>query len=320
MLNANGVPVSDANRYMAHFLGAGGAVRLVKAMDAAPNAPAAALFPAAASANPAIFYKSSSGGSRTARSLAEVYDLQTRRFAPEPQPHLDPQAGDPADPRFAALSGPERIQLYNETIAAKRQAQATAQARLGPQLDTLTQDLRTTGRPINAAVPSRQNFTEAFGEANGTLRYRAIQDAITKAPALAALRYRLDQPPADDWQASYPTDGNGNAVPNAQDHGAQAQKLEMQQRLAELKQERQKDPVAFLAAGHPELASLWQQAETTGDPGDLAAAIRTTAALADKDGVPPEERRFLSQPMLAQFMQGFGDTAKPVKQRLAPLA
>jgi len=60
---------SDGELYMAHFLGASGASRFIRAAEANPNAKAAALFPRAASANGAIFYDQSG----QARSLRQVY-------------------------------------------------------------------------------------------------------------------------------------------------------------------------------------------------------------------------------------------------------
>ena len=54
--------------YAAHFLGPQGSARLIQAMQTTPRTSAAALFPDAASANPAIFYR----GGRAA-SIAEVY-------------------------------------------------------------------------------------------------------------------------------------------------------------------------------------------------------------------------------------------------------
>src|SRR5947207_15383486 len=47
---------TDGELYMAHFLGASGAARFIRAADANPNANAASLFPRAAHANRSIFY------------------------------------------------------------------------------------------------------------------------------------------------------------------------------------------------------------------------------------------------------------------------
>jgi hypothetical protein len=54
--------------YLAHFLGVGGAGKFLKAWQADPDQPAAPLFPAAAGANPAIFY----GQGGAPRALHEI--------------------------------------------------------------------------------------------------------------------------------------------------------------------------------------------------------------------------------------------------------
>ena len=68
---------SDGELYIAHFLGAGGAGRLISAAASDPGAKAAAVFPNAANANPSIFYDRSSG---RARSLADVRNVLTARY------------------------------------------------------------------------------------------------------------------------------------------------------------------------------------------------------------------------------------------------
>jgi hypothetical protein len=66
---------TQSELYMAHFLGADGAGKLVSALTSTPDASAAALFPAAAAANRSIFYD----GARP-RSVAEVYGRLDTRF------------------------------------------------------------------------------------------------------------------------------------------------------------------------------------------------------------------------------------------------
>ena len=65
-----------AELYLGHFLGAGGASRFLSALGATPNASAAALLPAAASANRAIFYAEDGAP----RSLASVMGLVRARI------------------------------------------------------------------------------------------------------------------------------------------------------------------------------------------------------------------------------------------------
>src|SRR6185369_9608516 len=54
--------------YLAHFLGAGGATRFLRAHDANPDAAAAAMLPAAARSNRGVFYNRDG----SARSFAEI--------------------------------------------------------------------------------------------------------------------------------------------------------------------------------------------------------------------------------------------------------
>lgn len=66
-----GRAASNTDQYMAHFLGAGGAVKFLNAMNQNPNAIAADMDPKAAAANKNIFYDKDG----RARTLREVYDL-----------------------------------------------------------------------------------------------------------------------------------------------------------------------------------------------------------------------------------------------------
>ncbi len=68
-----GRPMESVDLYLAHFLGAGGAAKFLRAHDANPDAPAASLLPAAARANRWVFYDKSGAP----LSLAEVRE----RFA-----------------------------------------------------------------------------------------------------------------------------------------------------------------------------------------------------------------------------------------------
>ncbi|TAI62499.1 transglycosylase SLT domain-containing protein [Bradyrhizobium sp. Leo170] len=68
---------SDAELYMAHFMGVGGAAKLISSAEGNPNASAAQMFPKAAAANSSIFYD----GSGRARSVSEVYSVLSARYA-----------------------------------------------------------------------------------------------------------------------------------------------------------------------------------------------------------------------------------------------
>ena len=69
---------SDSELYMAHFMGVGGAAKLIANAEDNPHASGARLFPNAASANRSIFYDRATG---RARSVSEVYSVLSQRYA-----------------------------------------------------------------------------------------------------------------------------------------------------------------------------------------------------------------------------------------------
>src|SRR3569623_547103 len=68
---------SDSELYMAHFMGVGGAAKLIANAEDNPQAVGARLFPNAAAANRSIFYSRDG----TARSVSEVYSVLDARYA-----------------------------------------------------------------------------------------------------------------------------------------------------------------------------------------------------------------------------------------------
>ncbi|WP_298242098.1 lytic transglycosylase domain-containing protein [uncultured Bradyrhizobium sp.] len=67
---------SDSELYMAHFMGVGGAAKLIANAEDNPQAVGARLFPNAASANRSIFYAKDG----RARSVSEVYSVLDARY------------------------------------------------------------------------------------------------------------------------------------------------------------------------------------------------------------------------------------------------
>lgn len=76
--NELGRPVGNTELYMAHFLGAGGATKFLKAMDKNPNQPAASLLPEAARANLNVFYN----GTKP-RTVGQIFERFAGKFDDE---------------------------------------------------------------------------------------------------------------------------------------------------------------------------------------------------------------------------------------------
>jgi hypothetical protein len=68
---------SDSELYMAHFMGVGGAAKLIGNAEDNGQASAARLFPNAAAANRSIFYDRTTGRART---VSEVYSVLQQRY------------------------------------------------------------------------------------------------------------------------------------------------------------------------------------------------------------------------------------------------
>jgi hypothetical protein len=95
VLTRGGVPITNGNLYVAHFLGAGGATRFIKGAINNPEAPATAFVdPSAAAANRTIFYNRDG----SPKSAGQVYAERTSRFgdgAPEQPGRVQVASADP---------------------------------------------------------------------------------------------------------------------------------------------------------------------------------------------------------------------------------
>ncbi len=102
---------SEGELYVAHFLGANGAARLIEAGEADPNTSAATLFPRAAEANTAIFY----GKSGAERSVGEVLAVLKRETpGPDtPQPVYAQAAPMRSVHSAPAMTSPSRAYLLS---------------------------------------------------------------------------------------------------------------------------------------------------------------------------------------------------------------
>lgn len=140
---------SEGELYIAHFLGAGGAARLISLAAGSPNASAAATFGNAAKANPSIFYNRGTGAART---LAQVRDVLTARYdVARARPDL-PAASVQAANNSAPITAPLLI-APNPPVPLPTAPLAMAQPRTVP-LPTVPDTAGITSA-YAAAVPIR---------------------------------------------------------------------------------------------------------------------------------------------------------------------
>src|SRR5579863_7436083 len=163
---------SEGELYIAHFLGAGGAARLISSAAANPNASAASYFPIAAHANTSIFYDRSTGAPRT---LAQVRNILTARYdvAARSRPDMNtvaqaaiaPSAASATPAPSAVASGPvasnSPITHFVRTVPIFPAQTAAATGAPAP-----TRTAAPVPANVAAAVPDTAGLTRAFADAN----------------------------------------------------------------------------------------------------------------------------------------------------------
>lgn len=161
---------SEGELYIAHFMGVGGAARLISSAAADPSGNAASYFPIAARANAGIFYDRSTGQPRT---LAEVRNILTARYDVAARAHPSSSALAQADLPPSALPPsalPAAVSRTTAAAAANNSARAipfTHSVRTIPIVasSAATTASTTAATPVAAAVPDTAGMTSAFAAA-----------------------------------------------------------------------------------------------------------------------------------------------------------
>ena len=122
---------SENELYIAHFLGAGGAAKLIKLAGATPNATAADSFPVAARANRSIFYNSEGrprSFAQVSQALTVRYDVALAGTAPLANKTSNGTAAPAETARVARVYGDATPSLPQFPAATKAVQSATAPA------------------------------------------------------------------------------------------------------------------------------------------------------------------------------------------------
>jgi hypothetical protein len=183
---------TDGELYMAHFLGASGASRFIRAAEANPNGKAASYFPRAAHANNSIFYDNTGH----ARSLKQVYAGLVSRHNVIGNATQVADA-KPADAmQSAALSIPAPLPrarpIMPPDVAATMNLASVNPATAGSGADAARPD---TTSSISANAPS------------------TFAERVALIPEATATAYASDTPPRPMFQTLYQPDQRGPVAP-----------------------------------------------------------------------------------------------------------
>jgi len=151
---------TDGELYIAHFMGVGGASKLISNAEDNPNASGAALFPTAAAANRSIFYNRDG----SARSVSQVYGVLTSRYdsaaqSPMTRTAMASAGVAPASPAASSFAPDNAVYLSSfpqvRTPAAAPLQIAALQTQPGPSDAPMFRTLfqgGTRAEPVSPAV------------------------------------------------------------------------------------------------------------------------------------------------------------------------
>jgi hypothetical protein len=200
---------SEGELYIAHFLGAGGAARLISLAAASPNAKATDYFPHAANANSSIFYDRATGH---ARSLAQVRDVLTARYDVARNDAVRAAQAAGAVGAAGATVSPGTLSVAQATGAPLDLAAFAAPPAAAAPSSASAAPAKTAPAKTAAAVPDTAGMTGAFAAATPTPAAQAanqmfhglFQDTDRTAPVAAVVSQLWTTPNALP-------DGNGAA-------------------------------------------------------------------------------------------------------------
>src|SRR5450631_2396452 len=187
---------TDSELYMAHFMGVGGAAKLISNAEDHPNASGARLFPNAAAANRPIFYEHSG----RARSVSEVYSVLSTRYAgaansPATRTAMAAVGGTPAQVAFAAAA-PAAAPVDNaaylstfpdvRTVTPVTVASASTTTNTSPPSDPIFRSLFQAGERTEPVSPRVRELWGNSSSLTSVAPATSVASASSVAPATSA--------------------------------------------------------------------------------------------------------------------------------------
>ncbi|SON55446.1 Transglycosylase SLT domain protein [Hartmannibacter diazotrophicus] len=165
-----GRPPSDGELYIAHFLGASGASKLIQLAEKAPDLEAASLFPDQAKANPAIFYENG----RNPRTVSGVYQSLVQQHDTPTRALMAMAGAQPAADNGTAVLG------YASTPAADPSALGSRWKAADPDaaFDSLFRNDPASGKDKIASA-----FWRGFAMPPGLFAVAVAEDDAAAQPA-----------------------------------------------------------------------------------------------------------------------------------------
>jgi Transglycosylase SLT domain len=187
---------TDGELYMAHFMGVGGAAKLIANAEDNPQASGAGLFPNAAAANRSVFFESSG----RARTVSEVYSVLTSRYAGAANSPMTRSAmaalGD-VKPNVALASAASAspvidnaayLSTFPDVRSVAPVTAASASANSAPRAPVFRSLFQADGEPVQPVSPA---VRELWGNSSSLTSVAPEKSTLTRTPDVRAPQ-RLD--------------------------------------------------------------------------------------------------------------------------------
>lgn len=194
---------TDGELYMAHFMGVGGAAKLISNAEDNPQASAARLFPNAAAANRPIFFDRSG----RARTVSEVYSVLTARYAGaansratrsamasvggDIQPNVAVASAAPAIDNAAYLSTFPDVRAVTPVTVASASTATNTSPSTDPIFRSLFQAPGERAQPVSPAVRELWGKSSSLTSVASADPAAAASSTLTQTPDIRAPQ-RLD--------------------------------------------------------------------------------------------------------------------------------
>jgi hypothetical protein len=184
-----GRPPSEGELYIAHFLGAGGAARLIGLAASNPSAKATDFFAGAAAANRSIFFDKQTGAARSAAAVRNV--LTARYDVARLEPHNGAVPAAPALAQAANVAAPLSIVPDTAGIANAFAAAVPLPAEASVQMPAQAAVPMPAQVPVQVsaqapAAPNDQMFHGLFSDASSSGPVGPLVSQLWGAPNAAA--------------------------------------------------------------------------------------------------------------------------------------
>jgi Transglycosylase SLT domain len=184
---------TDGELYMAHFMGVGGAAKLIANAEDNPSASGARLFPNAAAANRPIFFDRSG----RARSVSEVYSVLSSRYASAANSQATRTAmaavGETparvafadATPAAAPVNNAAYLQTFPDvrTVTPVTVASASTTTSTSPPTDPIFRSLFQAGERTEPVSP---RVRELWGNSSSLTSVAPVTSAASATPVASA--------------------------------------------------------------------------------------------------------------------------------------